>query len=164
MSHPRRTRRPRKKQKGDVAIIHRTVRWCTRLSGEPTVGRAIFARHVDCSNGRLVHRTVRVHRTVSGEPICPEEQQSDMPNLEGDSAPDCLQDLSGGAPDCPVRHSTEGKDGLPSLSSTTPSCLGAIKVTHRRMEESPKHSLSILRLQDSNFTHSILCVSDLSSI
>jgi hypothetical protein len=71
-------------------IIHRTVRWCTRLSGEssaansspsgkakgrcgynspdclvsqwsttPTVGRAIFARHVDCSNGQLVHRTVR---------------------------------------------------------------------------------------------------------
>jgi hypothetical protein len=25
----------------------------------PTVGRAIFARHVDCSNGQLVHRTVR---------------------------------------------------------------------------------------------------------
>jgi hypothetical protein len=25
----------------------------------PTIGRAIFARHVDCSNGRLVHRTVR---------------------------------------------------------------------------------------------------------
>jgi hypothetical protein len=73
-----------------TAIIHRTVRWCTGLSGEssaensspsgkakrrrgynsldcpvsqrspePTVGRAIFARHVDCSNGRLVHRTIR---------------------------------------------------------------------------------------------------------
>jgi hypothetical protein len=73
-----------------TTIIHRTVRWCTGLSGEssaansspsgkakgrrgynsrdcsmsqqsttPTVGRAIFARHVDCSNGQLVHRTVR---------------------------------------------------------------------------------------------------------
>jgi hypothetical protein len=26
-----------------TAIIHRTVRWCTGLSGEPTVGRAIRA-------------------------------------------------------------------------------------------------------------------------
>jgi hypothetical protein len=32
------------------------------------------------------------------------------------------------------------------------------------MEEEPKNSLSILRLQDSNFTHSILYESDLSSI
>jgi hypothetical protein len=105
-----------------------------------------------------------VHRTVSGAPISPEEQRSDMPNLEGDRTPDRLQDLSGGAPDCPVRHSTEGKDSLPSLSPTVPSCLGPIKGTPMRMEESPKHSLSILRLQDSNFTHSILCVNDLSSI
>jgi hypothetical protein len=64
-----------------------TVSWCTGLSG--------------------------VHRTVSGAPICQEEQQSNMPNLEGDRAPDSLQDLSGGAPDGPVRHSTEGKDSLP---------------------------------------------------
>jgi hypothetical protein len=93
---------------------------------------------------------------VFGALISPEEQRSDMPNLEGDRAPDRLQDLSGGALDCPVRHSTEGKDGLPSLSSMAPSCLEAIKGTPRRMEESSKHSLSILRLQDSNFTHSIL--------
>jgi hypothetical protein len=39
-SHPRRTRRPREKQRGDVAIIHRTVQWCTGLSGEPTVASA----------------------------------------------------------------------------------------------------------------------------
>jgi hypothetical protein len=49
-----RTRRSREKHHGDVAKIHRTVRWCTGLSGEPTVGRTIFARHVDCSNGQLV--------------------------------------------------------------------------------------------------------------
>jgi hypothetical protein len=73
---------------------------------------------MDCSNGRLVHRT------VCGAPISPDEQRSDMPNLEGDQAPDRLQDLSGGAPDrlqdlsggapdCPVRHSIEGKAILP---------------------------------------------------
>jgi hypothetical protein len=60
-----------------------------------------------------------------------------MPDLEGDRAPDCLQDLSGGALDYLVRHSTEGKIGLPSWSLTAPSCLGAIKGTPRRMEENP---------------------------
>jgi hypothetical protein len=80
-----------------------------------------------------------VHRTLSSAPISPEEQRSDMPNLEGDRVPDRLQDLSGGAPDCLVRHSTEGKDSLPSLSPMAPSYLGAIKGIPRRMEESPKH-------------------------
>jgi hypothetical protein len=47
-----------------TAIIHRTIRWCTGLSGEPTaasatVGRAIRARRVACANGRL------------GAPDCP---------------------------------------------------------------------------------------------
>jgi hypothetical protein len=123
VSHLRRTRRSREKDQRCMAKIHRTVRWCTGLSGEPTVGHAVFARHMDCSNGQLVHRT------VSGAPISLEEQWSDMPNLEGDRAPDSLQDLSGGAPDCPVRHSTEGRNCLPSWPPTAPSCLGAIKGT-----------------------------------
>jgi hypothetical protein len=63
-----------------------------------------------------------------------------------------------------VRHSTEGKDGLPSLPPTAPSCLGAIKRTPRRMEESTKHSLSILRLPDTASAHLIDCVSDLSFV
>jgi hypothetical protein len=47
-----------------TAIIHRTVRWCTGLSGEPTVasttvGRAIRGRRVARGNGRL------------GAPDCP---------------------------------------------------------------------------------------------
>jgi hypothetical protein len=42
-----------------TTIIHRTVRRCTRLSGAPTVGRAICGRHVARSNGRL------------GTPDCP---------------------------------------------------------------------------------------------
>jgi hypothetical protein len=41
-----------------MIIIHRTIRWCTGLSGEPTVasatvGRAIRARRVAPTNGRL---------------------------------------------------------------------------------------------------------------
>jgi hypothetical protein len=47
-----------------TAIIHRTVRWCTGLSGEPTVvsamvGRAIRRRRVVRTNGR------------QGAPECP---------------------------------------------------------------------------------------------
>ena len=47
-----------------MAINHRTVRWCTGLSGEPTVdcatiSRAIRGRRVARSNGRL------------GAPDCP---------------------------------------------------------------------------------------------
>jgi hypothetical protein len=141
---------PSGKAKGDVTKIHRTVRWCTELSGgepecpvsqrsrAPTVGRAIFARRVAAPTGSKL-------------------QWSDAPDLKGDRAPDSYRD-------CPVHHLTEGKFGFPSWPPTAPSCLGAIKGTPRRMEELPKHSLSILRLQDSNFTHSILCDSDLSSI
>jgi hypothetical protein len=71
-----------------------------------------------------------VHRTVSDAPTDPEDQRSGTPEKEGDHAPDSYSD-------CPVHHSTEGKDGLPSLSPTAPSYLGAIKGTPRRMEEHP---------------------------
>jgi hypothetical protein len=72
--------------------------------------------------------------------------------------------LSDGAPDCPVRHATEGKDSLPCWPPTAPSCIGAIKGTPRRMEEGPKHSLSILSLPYSVSAHLIDLVSDLSSV
>jgi hypothetical protein len=47
-----------------TAIIHRTIRWCTELSGEPTaasamVGRAIHGRRMARANGR------------QGAPDCP---------------------------------------------------------------------------------------------
>jgi hypothetical protein len=101
---------------------------------------------------------------LSGVPSGPKEQRSALPDLEGNHAPDKLQWLSGGARDCPVRHSTEGKDSLPCWPSMAPRCLGAIKGTPRRMEELPKHSLSIPRLPHSASAHLIDCVSDLSSI
>jgi hypothetical protein len=88
---------------------------CTGLSGEPTVGRAIRARHV-------AEPTVeRGHRTV----WC---------------APDSVRWSTG---QCPVRQAEEGKICLPGMLSTAPSCLGAIKGTPRRMEEYTKHPLSI---------------------
>jgi hypothetical protein len=56
-----------------TTIIHRTVRWCTGLSGEPTaasatVGRAIRARRVAAANGRL------------GAPDCPVRQPARRSN------------------------------------------------------------------------------------
>jgi hypothetical protein len=98
-----------------------------------------------------------MHRTVSGAPTSLELQRSPAPEKEGDRHRTVYSD-------CPVRHSTEGKDSLPCWSSTAPSCLGAIKGTPRRMEEPPKHSLSILRHPDFVPVHLFHCVRDLSSI
>jgi hypothetical protein len=80
------------------------------------------------------------------------------------SAPDNEQWKSGGALDCPVCHPTEGKNCLPGMPPTAPSCLGAIKGTPRRMEESPKHTLSVLNLPHSVSAHLIDFLSDLSSV
>jgi hypothetical protein len=126
---------------------------CTGLFGEPMVGRA---------NGRL--RDLRETRGRAngreGTPDCPVctgqcpvrqrlhgYQRSASPNKEGNPH----RTVSGGAPDCPVRQATEGKNCLPRLLSTAPSCLGAIKGTPMRMEENTKHSLSTL-----DHSHSIL--------
>jgi hypothetical protein len=76
----------------------------------------------------------------------------------------CARKGNRSAPDCPVRHPTEGNDSLPCWPSTAPSCLGAIKGTPRHMKELPKHSLCILSLPHSLFAHLIDCVSDLSSV
>jgi hypothetical protein len=131
-----------------TAINHRTVRWCTGLSGEPTVSQA---------NGRPCNpRATRgransqkgapdcpvctglsgVHRTVSGTPTALNCQWSASPKKERNPH----RTVSGGAPDCPVRQATEGKNCLSGMLSTAPSCLEAIKGTPRRMEENTKHS------------------------
>jgi hypothetical protein len=116
-----------------TAIIHRTVWWCTGLSGEPTVDRA---------NGRP--RNPRMTRgranDLMGAPDCP-VCTGQCPVRQR------LQFLNGrlrqNRKDYPVHHPTEGKDSLPELLSTAPSCLGAIKGTPRHMEEYTKHSLII---------------------
>jgi hypothetical protein len=69
VSHPRQTRRSREKDQRRTAKIHRTVRWCTGLSGEPTVASA---------NGRP--RNLRATRGSSngrqGAPDCPVRQRA----------------------------------------------------------------------------------------
>jgi hypothetical protein len=126
----------------------------TGLSGEPTaaiatVGRAIRARRVAPTNGQLgAPDSVRCANQ-------PEDPTVDCARNGRRSALDMLQWLSGGAPDYPVRHPTEGKNCLPCCVSTAPSCLGAIKGTPSRMEETTNHSLIISKHQDSILAHSI---------
>jgi hypothetical protein len=98
-----------------------------------------------------------VHQTMSGAPTGSALQQSSVPEKEGDPHRTVYSD-------CPVHHPTEGNFGLPCWPLTAPSCLGAIKGTPRRMEELPKHSLSILSLPHSVSVHLIDCVSDLSFV
>jgi hypothetical protein len=122
----------------------------SQQSARPTVGRVIRVR-------RVAEPTVRRgHRTVSGVPMALNRQRSASPKKERNPH----RTVSGGAPDCPVRQATEGKNCLPRMLSTAPSCLGAIKGTPRRMEEYTKHSLSIPKHQDFNSAHSILCDSN----
>jgi hypothetical protein len=142
-----------------MAIIHRTVRWCTGLSGEPTVGWAnsrprnprvmrgqangqmgapdcpvctgqcpVRQRLQDC-NGRLLHiwKEIR-HRTVSG-----------------------------GAPDCPVRHPTERKYCLSNGIPTAPRLLVPIKGTPRRLKLYTS-AANKCRHHSNQFSLSLLCV------
>jgi hypothetical protein len=101
-----------------------------------------------------------VHRTVSGAPMAPNRQRSAAPKQERNPH----GTVSSGAPDYPVRQSTEGKNCLPGMLSTAPSCLGAIKGTPRRMEENTKHPLSIVDHSHSILAHLFDILSDLSSV
>jgi hypothetical protein len=152
VSHPRRIRRSREIKKATWLKF-------TALSGEPTasaptVVRAISARHVARSNGRLgAPDSVRCANRPRGATVgCARYGRRSRTGHE--------QWMSGGAPDCQVHHLTEGRNCLPSWSPTAPSCLGAIKGTPRRMKHNTEYSLSILRHPDSAPTHLIRCVSD----
>jgi hypothetical protein len=115
---------------------------CTGLSGEPTVGCAICVRHVAEPTVGRGHRTIRC---APGSVRC----------ANGSLVPTIGYATEGkkSAPDCPVRQATEGKNCLPGMLSTAPSCLGTIKGTPRRMEEHTKHSLSTLDHSHSIHAH-----------
>ena len=121
----------------------------SQRSAEPTVGRAIRARRVARANGRLEAPDYPVRQPARS---CNGRLRQEWKEIRTGHE----KWMSGGAPDCPVRHPTEGKNCLPGMPPTAPSCLGAIKGTPRRMEESPKHSLIIPKHQDSILAHSIL--------
>jgi hypothetical protein len=101
-----------------------------------------------------------VHRTVSCAPTAPKRQRSASPKKEINPH----RTVSDGAPDCPVRQVTEGKNCLLEMLSMAPSCLGAIKGTPRRMEEYTKHPLSIVDHSHFILAHLFDILSDLSSV
>jgi hypothetical protein len=113
-----------------TTIIHRIVRCApdcpvSQRSAGPTVGRAICEGHVAEPTARRGHRTVRCAPDMSGAPTA----------LWLPTVGFATEGKKSGTRHCPVRHATEGKNCLPRLLSTAPSCLGAIKGTPRRMEE-----------------------------
>jgi hypothetical protein len=128
-----------------MAIIHRTVRWCTGLSGEPTVGWA---------NGRP--RSPRVTRgranSQMGAPDCPvctgqcpvrQRLQDCNGRLRQFWKEIGHQTVSGGALDCLVRQPTECKICLPRLLPTAPRPLVPIKGTSRRLNHNEKSSQQV---------------------
>jgi hypothetical protein len=133
----------------------------SQRSPAPTVGRAIRGRRVARSNGRLGTPDCPV---CTGQ--CPVRQPILRTNgrMRQKRKEIAHRTTTVTVWWCTGHHPTEGKFCLPSWSPTTPSYLGAIKGTPRRMEESPKHSLSILGHPDSAPAHSLCCVRDLSSI
>jgi hypothetical protein len=128
----------------------------SQQSAGPMVGRVIRARRVAEPTIRRGHQTVRY---APDSVWCANGSESPTVGFakEGKNP---HRTVSGGAPDCPVRQATEGKNCLSGMLSTAPSYLGAIKGTPRRMEEHTKHSLSIPKHQDSNSAHLILCDSN----
>jgi hypothetical protein len=141
-----------------TAKIHRTVRCApdcpvSQRSAGPTVGRAICAGHVAEPTARRWHRTVRCAPDMSSAPTAPRLPTVDCAVYGKKSGTGHVRC----APDCPVRQTTEGKNCLPRLLPTAPSCLGAIKGTPRRMEENTKHLLIISKHQDIDFARSFHC-------
>jgi hypothetical protein len=162
VSHPRRSRRSRETFYGirlKFTGLSGGAPDCpvSQRSTAPMVGRAIRAQRVGAPTVGRGHRTVRCAN-------CRKTATVGCARKGRRSRTGQLQGLFGGTPDYPVRHPTEGKNCLPRMPPTAPSCIGAIKEVPRRMEEKTKHSLIIPKHQDSILAHSILRDSDLSSI
>jgi hypothetical protein len=134
VSRPRRSRRSRETFNGvwlkftglsggapDCPVIQRST--------APTVSRVIRARRVGAPTVGRGHRTVRCAPDSVWCANCHESATVGCARKGRRSRTGQLQGLSGGAPDCPVRHPIEGKICLPRMPPTDPSCLGAIKGT-----------------------------------
>jgi hypothetical protein len=89
-----------------TTIIHRTVRWCTRLSGDSSAAKSSLS-------GKVQRRTAKIHRTVlwctglSGEPTV------DCATVDSEIGGRYVARTNGrkGAPDCPV---CTGLSGAPT--------------------------------------------------
>jgi hypothetical protein len=139
-----------------TAIIHRTVRWCTGLSGEPTI---------DCANGR--QRDQRATRGLSQQIVgtpdcpvcigqCPVSQDDRCSN--GQLSPIWKEIVHRTSyRTCPVRHPTESKYCLPKWIPMAPRPLGSIKGTPRRLQQKNKCSQQLYTSLESIL--SLSCIS-----
>jgi hypothetical protein len=77
-----------RKEESDATKIHRTVRWCTGLSGETTALTANgWPRDQRAIRGPRQQSVG--HTGLSGAPTGLEDQRSAVPDMEGNRAPDC---------------------------------------------------------------------------
>jgi hypothetical protein len=139
-----------------VAKIHRTIRCaldcpvCQQHPCQWSAARSARNQRATCGHSQRSLGKIGLFDVPRG----PRVQRLASPKKERNRA----LFMSGGAPDCPVCQRTEGKNCLPNGTPTTPSCLGAIKGTPRRMEQNIKPPLNILRRLDSASTHPDHCV------
>jgi hypothetical protein len=154
----RRTRRSREKSRAlrlkitRLSGVHRTDRWANGAHGQRSTARSTGDTWPE-PTVTWSHQTVR----------CAPDSVRCAKRTEGATVGFARKGrrsgtgqglfMSGGATDYSVRHPIEGKNCLPNGSPMTPSYLGAIKRTPRRMEHYTKHSLNILRRLDSANTH-----------
>jgi hypothetical protein len=146
-----------------TAKIHRTVRCApdcpvSQRSAGPSVGRAICAGHVAEPTARKGHRTVW---------CAPDSVRCANGSRTATVGNGRLlyfwkeighRTVSGGPPDCPVRHPTEGKICLPGLLPTAPRPLVPIKGTPRRLKQCTS-AANKCRHHSDQFSLSLLCVS-----
>jgi hypothetical protein len=85
------------KRRSCTAIIHRTIRWCTGLSGESSAMNSPLSGN-EKGNVAIIHRTVRWCTGLSGEPTVVSANGRPR-NLRATRG---LLQWSVGAPDCPV--------------------------------------------------------------
>ena len=136
-----------------TAIIHRTVRCApdcpvSQRSAARSARDTWPSQRLEDGTGLSgVHRTCPVRQRLQ---VC---QRSASLFKEGNRAPDSVRC----APDCPVRHPTEGKICLPGLLPTAPRPLVPIKGTPRRLKQITS-AANKCRLHSNQFSLSLLCV------
>jgi hypothetical protein len=66
---------------GDMAINQRTVRWCTRLSGEPSAPALKTPATNSSLSGKSGGAAAKIHRTVQCASDCPVSQRCSRPMI-----------------------------------------------------------------------------------
>jgi hypothetical protein len=68
---------------GDVAKNHRTVRWSTKMSGEPSAPALNARRRTRRSREFTEGAAAKIHRTIRCAPDCPVSQRHPRPTVDG---------------------------------------------------------------------------------